>query len=240
MKKLAGLAAVLLLCIACTAKEEETEVADSGITEEFNQLDANHDDSISKAEAEKKGSPVLFKRFDEFDTDKNGKLSLQEVTAFVMVQRAEDARIKDEAFRALDADHDGGISREETQKGNAMLLTTNFDNIDTNKDGKLSRPELDTFDKLVNAPPRKPKKAAQSSVSASSSVAANSSDAGRPGPLFKIADTDNNGFLSKTELRDQPEIYQNFDKIDANHDGQLTPREIFGYMQAKEKPKPGK
>lgn len=226
MKKLAGLAAVLLLCVACTHKENEG--ADSGITEEFHQLDADHDGNITKAEAEKGGSPMLLSRFDEFDKDKNGKLSLKEVTAFVKAQRAEDARIKDAEFRRLDADHDGGISLEETKKGDAMLLTTNFGSIDTDKDGKLSLQELDAFDKMVNAPPGKPKprEGAQSSV------------AGSAGPLFREADTDHNGTLSKEELSKQPELLRNFDKMDADHDGKITPREIDTYMRALEKPRP--
>jgi len=223
MKKLAGLAAVLLLCVACTHKENVN--ADSGIIEEFKQLDADHDGSITRAEAEKGGSQILLSRFDEYDTDKNGKLSLKEVTAFVIAQRAEDARIKDAEFRRLDADHDGGISLEETKKGDAMLLTTNFDSIDSNKDGKLSLQELDAFDKMVNAPPGKPKPR-------------DGAQAGSPGPLFKAIDADGNGTLSKAELSKQPELLRNFDKIDADHDGKITPREIDTYMRAQEKPRP--
>src|SRR5512134_2558398 len=107
MKKQAWLTmAVLLCCVGCTPKEAKEKehkdnpvVQDNFVAEDFRRLDADHDGSITKDEAEKNGSPVLQANFDKFDANNDGKLSLQEVTAFVQAQREEDARRKEEAFR---------------------------------------------------------------------------------------------------------------------------------------------
>lgn len=238
MKKTAWLAmAVLLSCVACTAKEAKEKefkdkpvAKDNSIAEDFRRLDANNDGNITKDEAEKNGSPILQANFDKFDANKDGKLSLQEVTAFVQAQREEDARQKNAAFRRIDTNHDEGISKEEAQKENDPFLITNFEAVDTNKDGKMSLQELNTF---AAAPPKKPEQAAQSVPSAQPERP------GQPGPSFIATDKDHNGTLSKDELKDKPELYQDFDKIDADHDGKVTPREIEGYIKAHSSPEQG-
>lgn len=229
MKKTAWLAmAALTCCVGCTPKEakenefkDKTVVKDNSIAEDFRRLDANHDENIAKDEAEKNGSAVLQANFDKFDASKDGKLSLQEVTAFVQAQREEDARQKNEAFRRIDANHDEGISKEEAEKENDPFLIANFAAVDANKDGKMSLQELNTF---AAAPPKKPVQPSQPA------------QPGKPGPLFMATDKDGNGTLSKDELKDKPELYQDFDKIDADHDGKVTPQEIASHMNAQSRP----
>ncbi|MGE3348709.1 MAG: hypothetical protein AB7I35_14885 [Ramlibacter sp.] len=46
------------------------------ITEAFKQLDANHDNTISRAEAQK--APGVARHFDQADTNKDGNLSASE------------------------------------------------------------------------------------------------------------------------------------------------------------------
>ena len=105
MKKQAWLTmTVLLCCVGCTPKEAKE-------AEDFRRLDADNDGSLSKDEAEKNGSPALQANFDTFDASKDGKLSLQEVAAFVLAQREEDTRRKNEELRRIDSNHDGGISK---------------------------------------------------------------------------------------------------------------------------------
>lgn len=45
----------------------------------------------------------------------------------------------DQRFYAADANHDGGLDREEAK--NMPMLTKYFDEVDTNKDGKVTRQE---------------------------------------------------------------------------------------------------
>ena len=243
MKKTAWLAmAVLLSCVACTAKEEKEkehkdksvkEHIDNSIEEDFRRLDANHNGSITKDEITKDGSPVLQANFDQFDANRDGKLSLQETTAFVLTQRELDTRKKNEAFQRMDANHDGGISKEEAGKENDPFLFDNFDAIDNNKDGKLSLQELNAFsEEQAN----KPEQATQDSKPAQPGQ---HGQPGRPGPLFTAADKDHNGTLSRDELKDKPELYKDFDKIDADHDGKITPQEIDSYSRARSKPEQG-
>lgn len=239
MKKTAWLAMVVLLsCVACTAKEAREkehknnpvkEHQDNSIVEDFRRLDANHDESITKDEAEQNGAPALQANFDKFDANKDGKLSLQEVTAFVLAQREEDTRRKNETFRRIDANHDGGISKEESEKEKDPFLIINFEAIDTNKDGKMSLQELNTF---AVEPPKIPEQPPIPSQPPKSTQHGQPKQHGQPGPLFIAADKDRNGTLSKDELKDRPELYQNFDNIDADHDGKVTTNEIVSYVNA--------
>jgi len=239
MKKTAWLAmAVLLCCVGCTPKGEKekefknqpvAEQKDDSIAEDFSRLDTNQDKSITKDEAEQNGAPVLQANFDKFDASKDGKLSLQEITAFVLAQREEDARRKDEAFRRIDANHDGGISKEEAEKEKDTFLIINFDAIDTDKDGKMSLQELNSFSA---APPEKTAQPEQPAQQTQPAQPRSHAQTVKPGPLFIAADKDHNGTLSKDELKDKPELYQNFDNIDADHDGKVTTNEIVSYVNA--------
>lgn len=231
----------LLSGTACTrpANEQKSDTpgnsaADSSIEADFRVLDVNHDGSITRDEIEKAGSELLLANFDKFDADRNGKLSLAEITAFVLAQRAEIERQRKEVFNQLDTNKDGGLSLEEAEKGD-KLLTTNFDYIDSNKDGKLSLPELNKFSedmsRTLEGDPRKRKhKPAQTETSVQPASTA---------PLFIELDQDRNGTLSKDELKSRPDLYRDFDQIDADHDGAILPEEFGNYFRAQQT-KPGK
>ncbi len=237
MKKQAWLTmAVLLCCVGCTPKESKEKehkdkpvVQDNSVAEDFRRLDADNDGSLIKDEAEKNGTPALQANFDKFDANKDGKLSLQEVTAFVLAQHEEDTRRKNEAFRRIDANHDGGISKEEAEKEKDPFLIMNFDAIDADKDGKMSLQELNTF---TAAPPEKTAQPEQPAQQPQPAQPRSHAQTVKPGPLFIAADKDHNGTLSKDELKDKPELYQNFDNIDADHDGKVTTNEIVSYVNA--------
>jgi len=237
MKKLTWLATALLLsCVACTAKEEKKtehknksvkEHKDNSIEEDFRRLDANHDGSISKDEIEKIGTPALQLNFDNFDANKDGKLSLQETTAFVLAQREETARRKNEVFGSIDANHDGGVSKEEAEKVDDLFFIGNFREIDASKDGKLSMQELDAFAEAQDNQPDQ------------NALCAKPEEAGQRGHLFIQTDKDHNGTLSRDELKGMPEYYRDFDKVDTDHDGKITPLEIDSYARVHASPAQG-
>lgn len=104
-----------------------------------------------------------------------------------------------------DKDGDGAISRDEA--GDKKVLSTHFDVIDGNKDGKLSKEELQKFHASMRG---KHKEAFEQ--------------------RFKEADKDGDGALSKAEAETakMPGIAARFDKADANRDGKVTKDEMQG------------
>jgi Ca2+-binding EF-hand superfamily protein len=99
-------------------------------------------------------------------------------------------------FARLDTDGDGKLSRQEV--ANEPRLAQSFDAIDTNKDGFLTKEELQ---------------------------AARGRFGGR-GEGWKALDTDGDGKLSRQEVANAPRLAQHFDELDTNKDGFLTPEEM--------------
>jgi len=117
----------------------------------------------------------------------------------------------DDNFNRVDTNRDGKLSMTEAEK-NAPGVALRFAVMDANHDGQVSKKELMNF---VEAQRKQ-------------AVA-----------RFKRADKNGNGKLSKQEARALPGIYARFDKIDANRDGQVTPREIGRYARAQAKKQRG-
>ncbi len=109
-------------------------------------------------------------------------------------------------FKRVDANRDGGLSKAETEKG-APGLAQHFDEADADHDGKLSKQEVLGFmaDKREEAVKR-----------------------------FTAADKDGNGALSKDEARVLPGIAAHYDEMDADRNGQVTPREITDYVRSQQ------
>ena len=113
-------------------------------------------------------------------------------------------------FKKADADGNGTLSRAEVEKSVPRLAMT-FDQIDTDKDGQLSRGELHAWKKAHKG--ERQAKAAE---------------------RFKHADTDGDGAISRAEAgKHAPRLAQKFDLIDANKDGKLTQDELRAYREAK-------
>ena len=109
-----------------------------------------------------------------------------------------------EKLRAADTNGDGLISRQEA----AALphLAQQFDAIDADHDGQLSKDELKAFFKA-----RREQMAAA---------------------WFKKVDTDGDGRISKAEAQaNAPRLAAHFDKIDTNGDGFLSPEELAAAHQ---------
>jgi Ca2+-binding EF-hand superfamily protein len=98
----------------------------------FQKLDADGDGKISRAEAA--SNQGLAKYFDQIDTNHDGFLTPAELQA----QRAKRAAAK---LKAVDKDGDGRISRAEAE-AKAPHLAKNFDRLDVNKDGFISKDEI--------------------------------------------------------------------------------------------------
>ncbi len=116
----------------------------------FAEMDKNKDGSISRQEF----ATFHEKRFAELDANKDGKLSkdeLQPTPCPPMHQpdgmhgggmHGGDMYIGNR-FEAADTNHDGALTREEAK--DMPMLSQYFDQIDANKDGKVSQDELHAF-----------------------------------------------------------------------------------------------
>ena len=93
----------------------------------FAEIDTNKDGKLSKDE--------IAAYFDRLDTNKDGFLSQEELAAARAQHMHQHSR--------ADASGDGMISRDEAKA--LPRLSSNFDAIDTNKDGMLSRDEMRAF-----------------------------------------------------------------------------------------------
>lgn len=110
-----------------------------------------------------------------------------------------DRRGKRHRIKRMDANKDGQISNEEA-KGR---LAENFDEIDSDADGQLTKEELQAFGKarmLERAEKR-----------------------------FAETDTNQDGQLSKEEVGDRLQL--KFDEIDTNADGQLSADELKAFAE---------
>jgi hypothetical protein len=109
----------------------------------FSKADTDRDGKLSRAEVEK-ALPRLSGRFDSIDTNKDGQLSRGEFHAWKKAHRGERYARAAERFKHADTDGDGAISRAEAEK-HAPRLARKFDQIDANKDGRLTQDELRAY-----------------------------------------------------------------------------------------------
>lgn len=121
----------------------------------------------------------------------------------------------DQHFAKADKNGDGFINHEEAA-GNRRLAK-HFDKIDSNRDGKISKDELKVYFAASHA--RKHEKFEAK---------------------FKAADKNGDGALSKEEAQaaHMPYIAKNFDAIDADKDGKVTPKELRAFWTSHHKKHP--
>ncbi|HZC37680.1 MAG TPA: EF-hand domain-containing protein [Sphingomicrobium sp.] len=128
------------------------------------------------------------------------------VSAAKPVSRADFIKKIDAQFGALDANHDGVVTKAELQAAQThafqQRLQAEFRQLDTNHDGQLSFQEFAA--------------AAHPNVTADQ--------------IVQKLDTNHDGKLSADEFR-APQL-STFAKLDANHDGVVTPAEVQAYARA--------
>ena len=121
-------------------------------------------------------------------------------------------------FKKADTDGNGTLSRAEVEKS-MPRLAEKFDQIDTNKDGQLSRDEMKAWKKTHKHAHKKGNKADRQAKAAE---------------RFKHADTNGDGKISRAEAeKNAPRLAKKFDAIDANKDGQLTQEELRAYRETR-------
>lgn len=126
-------------------------------------------------------------------------------------QQAELKARFEQAFKIIDSNGDGKISKDEAA-AKSPNLAANFDAVDGNKDGFLSKQEIwDAQQKMSQAVQDANEKFTRS---------------------LQKADKNNDGKLSREEAKTLPRLGNNFDQIDANKDSFLVLPEIIGFMQA--------
>ncbi|HEY1136971.1 MAG TPA: calcium-binding protein [Xanthomonadaceae bacterium] len=111
------------------------------------QFDANKDGAIDRSEAAK--APKLLEHFDRMDANKDGRISAEE--------RPQRGRRGGKDGRAkLDTDGDQRVSRQEAAQ--RPQLTEKFAAIDGDRDGYLSREELQAYRREHGKRPQAPAK----------------------------------------------------------------------------------
>lgn len=117
-----------------------------------------------------------------------------------------------------DTNKDGYIDRNEAAQ--YPRLASSFDAIDSNKDGLLTKAEIDAFIA---------KKRAEHASGAGKPGAGHAH--GRGEGMFARFDTNGDGFIDRTEAANRPRLAQNFDAIDSNRDGRLSKDELRAWRQ---------
>jgi Ca2+-binding EF-hand superfamily protein len=132
----------------------------------FKRLDTDGDGTVSKAEAEK-GPPHLAEHFAEIDANKDGNLTQEEMLSAMRTRMARCTQDPDGcqgqmkqrfegAWKRADVDGDGSLSKAEAEQGMSRLAR-HFDQIDTDRDGKITLAETDAARPRHRHPCRVPK-----------------------------------------------------------------------------------
>jgi len=156
----------------------------------FEQVDTNKDGKVSLAELTASREGWLA----QVDTNKDGVATQAEIDASMAVHRQERTQ---KMFERDDANKDGRLTREETRLPSAW-----FERADANKDGALTLAELNDGGKNAHGEKK----------------------AGHGAGKAKRFDQNGDGKVDRQELRTAAQTQ--FSKLDANKDGSLTSDEF--------------
>lgn len=113
-----------------------------------------------------------------------------------------------EHLKAADKNGDGMISREEAQ-ASLPRIAEHFDEIDANKDGQLTFEEIRAARQAHRGAGHGPGQ----------------------GDMWKRLDANGDGRLSREEVANAPRLSRDFDLIDTDKDGFLSPAELLAARQ---------
>lgn len=144
-----GFMSISMLANAQSQSNERRADMQAKAQERFRALDVNHDGKISYAEFQ--NNPKQRERFDKADLNRDGGLTQDEIRQAhqQMKQQRQERRAKGrekmqamrEKMKRLDVNNDQALTRAEI--GNELpKLSENFDIIDGNNDGKITREEM--------------------------------------------------------------------------------------------------
>ena len=107
----------------------------------FKTVDTNGDGAISKAEFNAYYAKHNARHFKEVDINKDGKITPDEMQGGRRqdMGHSDGTTHLDQRFNAADANHDGGLNKAEANE--MPMLNAYFDQVDANKDGKVTRQE---------------------------------------------------------------------------------------------------
>lgn len=134
-----------------------------------------------------------------------------------VITRAEAQDQAAKVFARLDANHDGKLDRSDREALRAQRQQARFDRLDTNKDGQLSREEF-----MARPAPG----------ADGAGMAGRRFGHGRGHGMMDGRKAEANGDRSLTQAEFVDAALRRFDRIDANHDGRITPDERQAARQA--------
>jgi Ca2+-binding EF-hand superfamily protein len=228
----------LSLTLAAAARAGDSPGIETNPDELFKKLDTNGDGVLTASEIPKDHLKFFERLLRIGDTNKDGMLSREEFDA---VMHKTEQPVTD-ISKAPGIDAGSGPPRPQLDPKRI------FQNLDKNKDGKLTRDEAQgrprilalfdrlgkdelTLDDLKTLFPgggkgglKGQKKGALNPTAASEKMAESSEDSPRGLPaFFRLLDTNHDGRLSREELSKATEL---FDRLDRNHDGFLDAKEL--------------
>lgn len=240
MKNLPILLALTLVPLAATAQEAQKRETPKEYEARFNQADSDRSGGLTMQEVQRAavpGFPVILKNFDKIDANKDGQVTLAERDAALadvakanqaqlQKRAAEERKAWEERFAKADTNKDGALTKKEAEnaaKPGFPQITKNFTAMDKDKNGKVTMAERDEFLKAdIKRQVEERQKQARRAYE----------------DQFARADVNKSGGLSKKEIEAAaapgfPLIKDNFDAMDANKDGQVTPKERDDFLKRK-------
>jgi Ca2+-binding EF-hand superfamily protein len=188
---------------------ETKKPADRPILQAFIELDSNLDSTLERDEIPDSGLKAFQTLLKYGDLDKNGKLEGSELRALGETLR-QNAPLGVARFDQMDQDKDGRLTRAEFSGPPAL-----FDRADADSDGAITKAEAARF--------------AGSQGETKPALAKQASGLRKPGRAILDMDTDDDGKISREEFQGRP---AQFRRIDGDGDGFLTRDELRTRFQA--------